>query len=215
MVVHRPRGTETDRSREDRDERKTLVPDHCIHRSQNTTRLSRPEPGSKEPSKPISNDIVENRSGRYSIKTQGKREATKVVRVGVDASALVAPASLRRHGWRLLVLLRHRLLSGLLLRRVCVAVLRLHVSCNAVSPSGLWICRHEISRTLWGSAVTLLRLRLLWVAATAVRHLAIHGRSRHVARLTAVGHLGSTVTSTTTETTTAAASEAAATWTSV
>jgi hypothetical protein len=96
----------------------------------------------------------------------------------------------------LLVLLRHRLLSGLLLRRVRVAVLRLHVS-------------------LWGSAVALLRLRLLWVAATAVWHLAVHGGSRHVARLTAVGHLRSTVTSTTTETTTAAASEAAATWTSV
>lgn len=97
----------------------------------------------------------------------------------------------------MLVLLRHWLLPGLLLRWVRVAILGLHVS-------------------LWGSAIALLRLRLLWVAAaTAVRHLAIHGRTRHVARLTSVGHLRCTVTSTATETTAAAASEAAATRTSV
>jgi hypothetical protein len=116
----------------------------------------------------------------------------------------------------LLVLLRHWLLPGLLLRWVRVAILGLHVSCSGVSPSCLWIRRHEVSRTLWGSAIALLRLRLLWVAAaTAVRHLAIHGRTRHVARLTSVGHLRCTVTSTATETTAAAASEAAATRTSV
>lgn len=128
---------------------------------------------------------------------------------------LVASATLWRHRWRLLELLRW-LLAGLLLRRVRVAVLRLHVSWSAVSPPCVWICRLEISRTLWGSAVALLRLRLLWVATATVRHLTVHvRRRRHEARLATVSHRRSAVSSATSETAATSATKATSAWTCV
>ena len=113
-----------------------------------------------------------------------------------------------------MVLLRRGLLSRLLLRRVCVAVLRLHISCIAVSSPCIRVGDLRIFHTLRGSAVALLGLWL--VAAATVRHLPVHvWGCGHVTGLAAVGHGRSAVASTTSETAATTTTVAATSRTSV